>query len=148
MKLHVYQRRNVLLIDDDEDDCLLLKLALAKVSDQVTLVCLSCADRLWEALGDYKPGLIIIDMHLPKRNGIEILRLIKEQPCYKDIPVIIWSTSSMANNVIAAYSTGAQLYLEKPFDYKALAATLQKIIEDDIHLKKVKLSNSYCYDAA
>lgn len=128
MKLHIHQRSNVLLIDDDEDDCLLLNLALAKLSDQMSLICLSNADRVWEVLEDCKPCLIVIDLHLPKKNGIEILSLIKEHPNYKNIPVIIWSTSSMVENVMAAYSTGAQLYLEKPFDYKVLVTELQKKI--------------------
>lgn len=128
MKLHVHQTRNILLIDDDEDDYLLLSQALTKLSEQMSLICLSDANRLWEVLEDCKPCLIIIDLYLPKKDGIEILKLIKEHPCYKNIPVVIWSTSSLNKNVITAYSTGAQLYLEKPFDYKVLVTALQKII--------------------
>jgi DNA-binding NtrC family response regulator len=127
MKLHAHQGRNVLLIDDDEDDCLLLNLALAKLPDQMSLICLSNAGRVWEVLEDCKPCLIVIDLYLPKRNGIEILQLIKKHPYYKDIPVIIWSTSCIIENVMDAYSAGAHLYLEKPFDYKILVVALQKI---------------------
>jgi DNA-binding NtrC family response regulator len=128
MKHHVHQTRNILLIDDDEDDCLLLIQVLTKLSEQMSLICLSDADRLWEVLEECKPCMIVIDFYLPKRNGIEILKMVKEHPGYKDIPVVIWSTSSIIKNVNTAYSTGAQLYLEKPFDYKGLVAALQMII--------------------
>jgi DNA-binding response OmpR family regulator len=129
MKLHVQQNRNILLIDDDEDDSLLLNFALAKLSAQASLVCLTCTDKLWEALDTFKPCLIVIDLHLPKKNGIEILELIKKHPDYKEIPVVIWSTTSMVKHVMAAYRSGAQLYLEKPFDYKELVTALQKVIK-------------------
>ncbi|MCU7552742.1 response regulator [Chitinophagaceae bacterium LB-8] len=128
MKPHACQTKNILLIDDDEDDCLLMNLALEKLSNQVSLIYLSCTEKLWEALENCKPSLIVIDLHLPKRNGIEILKLIKMHSCYKEIPVIIWSTSYMTNHVIAAYNNGAQLFLEKPFDYKALVSALQRVI--------------------
>lgn len=59
------------------------------------------------------PDLIILDVMMPELNGIEVLKILKESPKYKTIPVIIWSNLSREGDIEKALSMGAVLYLIK-----------------------------------
>ena len=59
------------------------------------------------------PGLIILDVMMPELNGIEVLKILKENPNYKTIPVIIWSNLSREGDIEKALSMGAVFYLIK-----------------------------------
>ena len=122
------QMRNILLIDDDEDDCLFLSNALAAVSDRLSLSCTQSTDQLLETINRNQPALIFIDYYLPKKNGLDCLRQIKNHPDYKDIPVVMWSTSSMNKDVVAAQREGAQSYVQKPTYYKELVNEVKAIL--------------------
>lgn len=97
---------NILLIDDDADDCMFLNHGLAMVSDHITMKCKLDVDHLFEAINLSKPSLIFIDYYMPKRSGLDCLRQIKSHSENKHIPVIMWSTSHMRNQVVAAYREG------------------------------------------
>lgn len=128
MKPSASLNRTILLIDDDEDDCLFLSRALAAITDGITLRCTQSADHLLESIDCNKPCLIFIDFYLPKRSGLDLLRRIKNHPGYKDIPIVMWSTSSMHSNVIAAIHEGACAFLEKPCRYTDLVVELKSIL--------------------
>lgn len=66
---------------------------------------------------------------LPKRSGLELLRQIKGHSDYKYIPVLMWSTSLMPNNVIAAYREGAQAFIQKPSCFKQLVQELRVVLK-------------------
>ncbi|MCU7548196.1 response regulator [Chitinophagaceae bacterium LB-8] len=110
----VINYKSILLIDDDEDDCYLFQRAVSKISSDIEFFCINSAEALWSFLENTKPSIIFIDLHLPKQNGLECLRLIRTIPSFRDIPVIFWSGSSNARNIALAYSYGAQYYFEKP----------------------------------
>jgi DNA-binding NtrC family response regulator len=125
------QFKSILLIDDDEDDCLFFKQAMTHLSSDITLICKQSADSLFETIAINKPSLIFIDMHLPKNNGIDCLRKIKTHPQFKNIPVVIWSTSSINSYVIAAYKEGAQYYFQKPCYFFELVDTFKRILKQN-----------------
>jgi DNA-binding NtrC family response regulator len=122
--------RNILLIDDDEDDFLFLSQALAAVSASLTLSCTQSTDHLLETIDRNQPALIFIDFYLPKRNGLDCLRQIKNHPAYKDIPVVMWSTSSVSKAVMAE-TQGAPHFFQKPSCYKDLVAELKTILQQN-----------------
>jgi len=122
------QITNILLIDDDEDDCLFLSKALAAISDQIELSFKQDSDHLLETIGSIKPCLIFMDYYMPKRRGIDLLRQIKTHPGYHHIPVIMWSTSLVFNHVIEAYKEGAKAFIQKPYCYKELVSEIKGVL--------------------
>jgi DNA-binding NtrC family response regulator len=123
--------RSILLIDDDEDDCFFLSHALGILSDEFTLCCMNNVDHLLKHIDINAPALILIDYHLPKINGIECLRKIKAHRDYKDIPVVMWSTSSTLNITCLASREGAQGFFQKPDSLHELVAMMQKILRQN-----------------
>ena len=121
--------KRILLIDDDADDGLFFKRALEAVSNSIVLNWKQDVDHLFEAIDTCRPFLIIIDYYMPKRSGLDLLKQIKIHPDYNHIPVIMWSTSLLPNNVIEAYREGAQAFLQKPCTYQQLVHELSTILE-------------------
>lgn len=116
MKLH-----HILLVEDNEGDILLIDEAL---NDARILIDLSVVkdgkaaiDFLGKA-GRYRdamlPELVILDINLPKKNGHEVLKYIKENEMVKHIPVIIFTTSSSERDISQCYMNHANCYVTKP----------------------------------
>jgi CheY-like chemotaxis protein len=70
----------------------------------------------WEA-GEICPVVILLDLNLPKVNGLEVLQIIKSHPDFKSIPVVILTTSAESSDVKTAYQLGANSYIIKPVDF-------------------------------
>ena len=83
--------------------------------------------------GDYqnvpRPDLIILDLNLPKKNGLEVLEEIKNNPDIKLIPVVIFTTSSAYEDVYQSYSKQANCFMSKPSNLKEFVAAI-KLLED------------------
>ncbi len=73
------------------------------------------------------PDIILLDINLPKVNGIEVLRLIKEDEIYRRIPVIILTTSDADRDIVEAYNQHANAYLNKPIDFNAFIDVVKSI---------------------
>ena len=119
--------KSILLIEDDADDCLFFSKALEAISDHIVLHCEQDADHILKTKSISKPSLIFIDYYMPKRCGIDLLKQIRNHPVYNHIPVIMWSTSLMLNNVEEAYREGAQAFIQKPNTYRQLVDELSAI---------------------
>jgi DNA-binding NtrC family response regulator len=128
MKPAFNHTKTILLIDDDEDDYMLLGKALAALSNHIALICKQETDHLLEAIHDSNPSLIFIELYLPKRSGLDLLRQIKSHPDHKNIPVVIWSTSLMLNYVMSAYREGALAFVQKPYCLTDLVDELSEIL--------------------
>jgi DNA-binding NtrC family response regulator len=128
MKATVNHLKTILLIDDDADDALFLGHALTKMPGNITLSCKQNVDHLFETIDACRPFLILIDYHMPKKSGLDLLSQIKSHPDYKHIPVVIWSTSSFNKDVVAAYKKGVQAFVQKPCSYIDLVAELSEIL--------------------
>ena len=70
----------------------------------------------WEN-GETKPVVILLDLHLPKVNGLEVLQKLKSHPIFKSIPIVILTTSAESTDVESAYQLGANSYIVKPVDF-------------------------------
>jgi len=121
--------RTFLLIDDDTDDRELFAEALAAVDPVIT--CKQAIDGE-EALrklqkGTEQPDIIFLDINLPVMNGWQFLRKIKTADGLKDIPVIMYSTSSDQSDKETANVLGASCFLTKPNSYKDLKGILEAI---------------------
>jgi CheY-like chemotaxis protein len=70
----------------------------------------------WEA-GDPQPSVILLDLKLPKVDGLEVLRQLKSHPVFRVIPVVILTTSAEERDIQAAYQMGVNSYIVKPVDF-------------------------------
>ena len=73
------------------------------------------------------PDLILLDLRLPKIDGLEVLRVIKTNPSLKRIPVIVLTTSEAENDIAAAYENHVNSYMVKPIGFDALANSIKEI---------------------
>lgn len=121
----------ILLIDDDEDDYVVFKLALSEVDEAIELFYGSCADDISTVLAQTKPQLIFLDINLPRMNGIECLQQLQNDEQGKAIPVVMYSSSELPRDLQQSFDAGASLYFRKPTDLSSLIAALKKIIALD-----------------
>ena len=114
----------ILLVEDNEDDILLEQEALA---DAKLVNLMSVVRDGEEALaylrgqGKYQnarvPGLILLDINMPKKNGFEVLNEIKADPNLKHIPVVMLTTSDSEADIVKSYARGACSFITKPMDF-------------------------------
>lgn len=121
----------ILLIDDDEDDCFLFAEALKPSFPDIEL---DCAPDFLEAsnyLINTKPDLIFLDLNMPYKNGLLALAELKSDEVFKQIPVIVFSSSDNPREIKQAYEKGAALYITKPIVFKELLLSLQQVLNKD-----------------
>lgn len=70
----------------------------------------------WDA-GDDQPLLILLDLKLPRIDGLEVLRRFKSHPIFRIIPIVVLTTSTEENDIQRAYRSGANSYIVKPVDF-------------------------------
>lgn len=126
----------ILLVEDNPADVRLiteflkdtdLKFVLHTVNDG-----LGAVDFLHQQckIGDkYCPNLIILDLNLPKMNGSEVLKIIKEDNDLKNIPVLILTTSTAEEDINVCYESHASCYITKPVDFSDFER-IMNIIKD------------------
>jgi len=109
----------ILLIEDNPDDVALTLRALKKnnILNQVT-VASDGAEALELLLADGPlPGLILLDLKLPKVDGLEVLRRVRANERTQIIPVVVLTSSKLDEDVIASYRNGANAYVRKPVKF-------------------------------
>ncbi|MBN2348688.1 MAG: response regulator [Bacteroidales bacterium] len=80
----------------------------------------------WEQ-GEPVPVIILLDIKLPKIDGLDVLKAIKSHPDFKTIPVVILSTSAEASDIQSAYQLGANSYIVKPVDFDKFIEVAKQI---------------------
>ena len=127
----------LLMADDDEDDRLLTKVALERSRLANDLRFVEDGEQLLDYLnrrGKYadpllspRPGLILLDLNMPRKDGREALREIKTSPALKRIPVVVMTTSQAERDISKIYDLGANSYVTKPVTMDSLVDVLKTI---------------------
>lgn len=125
----------ILVCDDDEDDRLLTEQALedAHISNDVRFV--EDGEQLLDYLhqrGKYagetgtapRPGLILLDLNMPRMDGREALKAIKGDPTIHDIPIVVLSTSNLEQDIVRSYQLGVNSFISKPVTFPGLVAAM------------------------
>jgi CheY-like chemotaxis protein len=123
--------KRFLLIDDDVDDRELFYEALASVSPAIQCDLAGDAEEALSKLGSKEtdaPDMIFLDINLPVTTGWQFLKSLKDQDAYKDIPVIMYSTSNNQRDRAIAKDLGALCFVTKPSAFKKLQHTLDIIV--------------------
>lgn len=120
----------ILMADDDEDDRLLAKEAMVEsrvlnslkfVEDGVELIAYLRGEGKYSDRTEYPmPGLILLDLNMPKKDGREALQDIKADADLRRIPVVILTTSKAEEDMLKGYDLGAASYITKPVTFDAL----------------------------
>lgn len=127
----------ILMADDDEDDRLLARDALKESRVLNRLYCVENGVELLHYLeghGKYvnrekypMPGLILLDLNMPKKDGREALQEIKANPAIRRIPVVILTTSKAEEDKLRGYDLGAASFITKPVTFSALVELMQAL---------------------
>lgn len=134
----------ILLVEDNPGDVRLTQEALkdAKVKNNLSVV-VNGADALafLKREGDYiqapQPDLILLDLNLPVKSGMEVLKEIKADGAFRSIPVVILTTSEAEEDILKAYNLNANCYVTKPLDINQFVKVVKSI--EDFWLTIVKL---------
>jgi len=117
-----------LLVDDDPDDQEVFLTALADISDSALCLVAPDGDRALEILHNEEtiPDYIFLDLNMPRMNGFEFLAAIKKSKVLKDIPVIVYSTTSQPAQIEKVIKLGATDFFTKTHKYADLCMLLKK----------------------
>jgi CheY-like chemotaxis protein len=126
----------ILICDDDEDDQLLTEQALreAHIANALRFVAdgVQCLDYLYQR-GAYagetgmapRPGLILLDLNMPKLDGRGVLSVIKKDPTLRDIPVVVLTTSHSDEDIARSYDLGVNSFITKPVTFSGLVDAMK-----------------------
>ncbi|HEX9711276.1 MAG TPA: response regulator [Actinomycetota bacterium] len=127
--------KHILVAEDDPQhaELILEAFSAAKIANPV-LVCKDGAEAIAhlseEALqpgADGVPSLLLLDLHLPRRSGLEVLEWVKDQRHLKFVPVVMLTSSREAEDMTKAYELGANSYLVKPVGFDALVQVIRTL---------------------
>ncbi len=126
----------ILLVEDSPADIALTEEALKESGLDNTLTIVTDGEQAIEYLskrGKYKdvesPDLILLDLNMPKKNGHEVLEVIKDNPKLEEIPVVVLTVSEAEEDIARALGLKMNYYLNKPVNVQKLAPILTTIIE-------------------
>jgi len=114
------QNKTIMLIEDDEVDAQAIKRIFKELNLKNNLDVAKDGEEAIRYLTQHLsnlPGLILLDINMPKTNGVEFLNFIKITPEFRKIPIVVLTTSNAAQDVLHAYESGAAGYLIKEMDY-------------------------------
>jgi CheY-like chemotaxis protein len=128
----------ILMADDDDDDFLLTEKALKQSKLLNTLCRVKDGEELLEYLrreGKYsedptvcpRPGVILLDLNMPRKDGREALREIKSDEKLRDIPVVVFTTSKAEEDIYRSYQLGVNSFITKPVTFDGLIRVMQTL---------------------
>ena len=129
--------KKILLVEDNPDDQELIRMALEESHVANELVVLGDGAQALDYLfggGAFagrdvsdKPQVVLLDLKLPKVNGLEVLERLRADPRTGVIPVVILTSSSEEEDIVASYKLGANSYIRKPVDFNRFAEAIQRL---------------------
>ena len=127
----------ILMAEDDPEDQMLTRDALSEAKLVNELHCVNNGEELMAYLrneGEYadaakhpRPGIILLDLNMPKMDGREALSAIKDDPDFKQIPVVVLTTSRSDEDVYRSYDLGVSGYINKPVSFEGLVNVIQTL---------------------
>ncbi len=123
--------RPILLVDDDPDDIELTKRAFARsrVTNQIEVARdgSEALDRLLGPGAGPLPALVLLDLKLPRVNGLEVLQQLRSEERTRLLPIVILTSSREDRDLLEGYRLGANSYVRKPVDYAAFEDAVRQI---------------------
>ena len=127
-----FTAQNIVLIEDSKSDAELIIqiLQLKKIAKNISWI--KDGEEALEALNDGKlltlsPQLILLDLKLPKIDGVKVLQTLKAHPKARLIPVVVFSSSDHDMDKTSSYQSGANSYVVKPVDYESFELAIEEV---------------------
>jgi two-component system response regulator len=126
----------ILIAEDDADDRFLFKTAFEEKGYKDKIEFVENGIELWKFLENISekpprekiyPSFILLDLNMPKKDGREVLREIKQHPEFRKIPVVVFTTTNSENEVKRCYELGANTYVVKPVSFDSLLKVVEEI---------------------
>lgn len=126
----------ILMADDDDDDYLLTQKALkaskvlntlVRVSDGEELTDYLLGTGMYEGKETLRPGIILLDLNMPRKDGREALKEIKNHENLRDIPVVVFTTSKAEEDVYRSYQLGVNSFITKPVTFNNLLEVMTSL---------------------
>lgn len=127
----------ILIADDDHDDCQMVREALVEsrllnelhfVHDGEELLSYLKNEGVYaDILRFPKPGLILLDLNMPKKSGREVLSEIKADAALRHIPVVVFTTSQAEEDIFRSYDLGVSSFITKPVAFSALVQLMKEL---------------------
>lgn len=139
-------KKFVLHVEDEADHAFLVKRCFEKFEVPVELVQLSDGEQVLSFLEEREaaelpaPDLLLLDLRLPKKDGLDVLRELKSSEKHRRIPIVVLSTSAASADVRQASEAYANGYLVKPADLKALKGLMSRV--DQYWLKSDRIGDA------
>ena len=125
-KSGVMTRERILVVDDEEDLLELINYNLTKEGFRVT--CVASGERALKEAQDTLPDLIVLDLLLPRVDGLELCRLLKADAKTRHIPVLMLTAKTEESDVVRGLEVGADDYVTKPFSPRVLVARIRAVL--------------------
>jgi len=120
----------VLLVEDDVVDMMTVRRAFEELNLSNPLVHVSDGEQALEYLNDSrqaKPCVILLDLNMPRMNGVEFMRIAKADPVLRKIPIVVLTTSKDDRDIVDSYKLSAAGYIVKPVDYQSFVEAIRTI---------------------
>ncbi len=129
------QTKKIFLAEDDADDRMFFEDVLKEVGIDTQLVMADDGVELMNVLDEKvppPPDIIFLDLNMPRKNGFECLKEIRQTAKLKEIPVVIFSTSDSEHAIDTTYSLGANFYMRKPRSFDMMKKAIQTVLSKDL----------------
>jgi two-component system response regulator len=117
----------ILLVEDNPDDELLMLRALRKSSSQRDIVVARDGVEAQKLLQSLSPLLVVLDLKLPKVDGLAVLRRIRADPRIERLPVVVLTSSREERDLMESYAGGANSFIRKPVDFERFVQVVQAV---------------------
>lgn len=132
----MYRELNILIAEDDDGHAELIQEGLLESGVRNDMIRFTNGEEIWDFLTGNGPTqgrdpnknyIVLLDIKMPKMDGIELLKRIKADESMKDIPVIMLTTTDDPREVEACYQMGCNFYIIKPVDFRRFTETLRRL---------------------
>jgi two-component system response regulator len=128
------RHKSILLVEDNADDEVLTLRALRKhnIADDVVVVrdgaeALAFFYEATRAGHDHLPELVLLDLKLPKLDGLQVLKILREDEHTRRLPVVVLSSSKEERDIVESYNLGANSYVRKPVDFAEFSEAVRQL---------------------
>ncbi len=123
-------KKPILLVEDDKVDAMTVKRALKEIKVTNNVVVASNGEEALEYLTNTDneiPCIILLDLNMPKMNGLEFMKVAKETERLRKIPIVVLTTSSEERDRMNSFNNGVAGYMTKPVDYQQFVDVIKTI---------------------